>query len=212
MKTYLKCYRVFLCNKWLKWVIYLIYPVLTIGWSGLIVYYMKQSGAIGLAIAALAVIFMELFLDYYVFGGILCKDTNKLQYLMTSHKGMQVLEKSLLADKTRRLLSITIILIVIYGIFHEGVEMLQLTGSILTVATVTELALMVSRGFHTLAHTIIVSMVGAPVGMALLSLVFFLPSGYAVIFVIFYLVAGIVSNRKVINRAKEQYHDGKGEI
>jgi len=207
----IKCYRVFLCNKWMRRVIYLIYPLITICWSGLIASLSSPDATIGLIATAVMVIFMEVFLDQFVYGGIFCKDTNRLAYLMTSCKGITVLEKGLRVDKLRRLLSTAVIYVVIYRISHGGVDVIQLVGIILAVAAVTESGLLITRGCDTPGWILLVSMVGDLVGGALVFGAMKLPAGCVVLFLILYGAVAMVTNRLVIRKAREQYYDGKME-
>lgn len=207
----IKCYRVFLCNKWMRRVIYLIYPLLTICWSGLIASLSSPDATIGLIATAVMVIFMEVFLDQFVYGGIFCKSTHRLAYLMTSYKGIIVLEKGLRVDKLRRLLSTAVILGVIYRISHGGVDVLQLVGILFAVAAVMELGLLFSRGCDTPGWTLLVAMVSDLAGGALVFGATKLPAGCVVLFLILYGAVAMVTNRLVARKAREQYYDGKME-
>lgn len=207
----IKCYRVFLCNKWMRRVIYLIYPLLTICWCGLMAFIGSPDATVGLIATAVMVIFMEVFLDQFVYGGIFCKDTNRLAYLMTSCKGISVLEKSLKVDKFRRLLSIAVIFGVVYRISHGGVDVIQLVGIILAVATVMELGLLFSRGCDTQGGPLLVAMVSDLAGGALAFGAMKLPSVCAFAFLILYGAVVIGGKRRVVRKTREQYYDGKVE-
>ncbi len=207
----IKCYRVFLCNKWMRRVIYLIYPLITICWSGLIASLSSPDATIGLIATAVMVIFMEVFLDQFVYGGIFCKDTNRLAYLKTSCKGISVLEKGLRVDKFRRLLSTAVILGVIYRISHGGVDVLQLVGILFAVAAVMELGLLFSRGCDTQGGPLLVAMVSDLAGGALVYGATKLPSVCAFAFLVIYGAVVIGSSQQVARKAREQYYDGKME-
>lgn len=207
----IKCYRVFLCNKWMRRVIYLIYPLLSIGWCGLMAFAGGPDATLGLVVTAVTVIFMEVFLDQFVYGGIFCKSTRRLAYLMTSCKGINVLEKGLRVDKLRRVLSTAVILGVTYRISHEGVDVLQLVGILLAVATVMELGLLFSRGCDTQGGPLLVAMVSDLAGGVLVYGATKLPSVCAVAFLVIYGVVVIGSSQQVARKAREQYYDGKME-
>lgn len=207
----IKCYRVFLCNKWMRRVVYLIYPLLSIGWCGLMALAGGPDATLGLIVTAVTVIFMEVFLDQFIYGGILCKDTNRLGYLMTSDKGISVLEKSLRVDKLRRLLSTAVIFGVIYRISHGGVDVLQLVGILFAVAAVMELGLLFSRGCDTQGGPLLVAMVSDLAGGVLVYGATKLPSVCAVVFLVIYGVVVIGSSQQVARKAREQYYDGKME-
>lgn len=207
----IKCYRVFLCNKWMRRVIYLIYPLLSIGWCGLMAFAGGPDATLGLITAVIVVIFMEVFLDQFIYGGILCKSTDRLAYLMTSCKGITVLEKGLRVDKLRRLLSTAVILGVIYRISHGGADVLQLVGILFAVAAVMELGLLFSRGCDTQGGPLLVAMVSDLAGGVLVYGATKLPSVCAFVFLVIYGVVVIGSSRQVVRKAKEQYYDGKME-
>lgn len=207
----IKCYRVFLCNKWMRRVIYLIYPVLSIGWCGLMAFAGGPDAALGLVVTAVTVIFMEVFLDQFVYGGIFCKSTERLAYLRISDKGITVLEKGLRVDKLRRVLSTALILGVTYRISHGGVDVLQLVGILFAVAAVMELGLLFSRGYNMQGGPLLVAMVSDTVGGILVFGATKLPSGCAFVFLILYGAVVIGSNRQVERKVREQYYDGKVE-
>lgn len=207
----IKCYRVFLCNKWMRRVIYLIYPLLSIGWCGLMALAGGPDATLGLIIAVIVVIFMEVFLDQFVYGGIFCKNTHRLAYLMTSYKGITVLEKGLRVDKLRRVLSTAVILGVTYRISHGGVDVLQLVGILLAVAAIIELGLLFSRGCNMQGGPLLAAMVSDTVGGILVFGATKLPSVCAVVFLILYGIVVIGSTRQVERKVREQYYDGKME-
>ena len=207
----IKCYRVFLCNKWMRRVIYLIYPLLSIGWCGLMAFAGGPDATLGLITAAIVVIFMEVFLDQFIYGGILCKSTERLAYLRISDKGITVLEKGLRVDKIRRLLSTAVIFGVIYSISHGGVDVIQLVGILLTVAAIMELGLLFSRGCNMQGGPLLAAMVSDMVGGALVFGATKLPAVCAFVFLILYGAVVIGSNRQVERKVREQYYDGKME-
>jgi hypothetical protein len=61
------------------------------------------------------VVVAEFMLDAFVFRGIATKQTNRLDYLKTSAKGMPLLWKVLWADGLRRFLSIAVVVLGSYG-------------------------------------------------------------------------------------------------
>lgn len=211
MIDYFKCYRVFLCNKWIKLLLYLGAPLLTIGWYGLTALLTDWPAVTAQCLVGSMVLFYELLLDSYVYGGILCKDTNTLGYLITSEKGMPVLHKSLIMDKIRRLIETTVVLSIIYVNNKEGIDYFQVCGMVLAVSLVTELCLMVCRKAGGYGWAILLTFVGDFVVVVFLFLVSILPSWCVIFFLVFYLWVIGLSNGFTVKKAKEQYYDGKVE-
>ena len=121
----LKCYKVFCIGIFVKLAMFLLYPLAVLFFSGLIALASVisfKNAAPGLLSAASTIISAELLLDMFIYGGILCKDNNKLEYLKTSYKGIKVLESSLIVDKIRRWLMTCGLLGIIYGIGNPGVS------------------------------------------------------------------------------------------
>ena len=109
MVKYYKCYRVFLSGMLMKVIMYLVYPVCVFLWCSL-AFIISDVGfgnaTLGLMMTAGMMVVAELLLDGFVYGGLLAKDSNKLEYLKTSYRGISVLKKSLYVDKLRRLLTL----------------------------------------------------------------------------------------------------------
>lgn len=125
MKQYICCYQMFLPGNysWLKLFLYLVYPLAAI-WISLIGVPVGSFSC--LIIAPMIMTTVEIMLDYFFFGGIMSKDTNRLEYLITSYRGMACLEKSLVTDSIRRFVSAAVIELGVY--FAIGAEIRQADG------------------------------------------------------------------------------------
>ena len=149
MREWIKSYHIFLPGRWGKWVVYIILPAFFFG-IGYLFGKGVVNGYLVMVIFSGLIIALELCMDYFVFGGIAAKDTNKLEYLKTSVKGIEVLRKSLIGDGIRRFFSINLI---VYGLkylygyrFSSG----QLFTLALGYFVLSEAALIITRHFSSL--------------------------------------------------------------
>lgn len=155
MKEFIKGYHMFLPRTWVKWCIYILYPLIIIGVSYLFQFFIFN---LCLGIAGCAIVGVEYMLDGYVFAGIASKDTNRLEYLKTSVKGIPLLKKVLIADAVRRFCSITVILLGVYslsavaspvaGVYkNSNNAFLQVVAYILLIWLLLEIGLIILRFF-----------------------------------------------------------------
>lgn len=150
MIEWIKSYHVFLPGRWGKWMIYIIVPAVFLGIEYLF-YSISMYAQIGIILISALIISLEMYMDYFIFGGIASKDTNKLEYLKTSIRGMEILKKSLIGDAVRRFLSISLI---VYGlkytseVTYSGVQAMTL---VLCYFVLSELLLFITRHFSFLS-------------------------------------------------------------
>ncbi len=113
MGKFVKSYHVFLSSGLMKGLIYFLHPLgmmfiqlMLIGIS------LELEGGLGMAYSHSAgLIFMaELFWEYFLFGGMNARNTNKLEYLKTSEKGLHVLKAGVIAGTIRRGITVALIL------------------------------------------------------------------------------------------------------
>jgi hypothetical protein len=67
--------------------------------------------------------FLDLFLDFWVFGGICSKSGNKMEYIKSSFYGYELLKRGLIWDEVRRLFGMAVIAFGVFGrycIFARG--------------------------------------------------------------------------------------------
>lgn len=110
MKEAIKGYHMFLPRAWVKWCIYILYPLLVIGGMYALNQYATYFSFICIGLACGMIIMVEYMLDTYVFLGIAARNTNRLEYLKTSAKGLPLLKKALYMDAVRRFLSTGVIM------------------------------------------------------------------------------------------------------
>lgn len=210
MVKYYRSYKVFLSGTFMKLVMYLIYPVVAVLWCGLMIFATGSStgeATYGLLMTTGMVISAELLLDNFIYGSILAKDTNKLEYLKTSHRGMSVLKKSLCVDKLRRLMTSVLIFVIVYNVCNEQVSVGQLISLILVTVSVAELGLLAIRHFSSFNWTIILIMVANALGALVGFLAVKLAPIFAVLFLLLAVVVAMKSNKITIKKAERGFYD-----
>lgn len=211
MREYVKGYRAFVSDKWIKLLLYLVYPLCAIGFCRIAVMVSDLYGFLHQALVASIMIFAELILDVSTFGGILRRDTDKLDYLKLSYRGMKILEKSLWADKIRRLITTVILLSAAYIICHAGMNPVKLVNSILATGVVLELGLMITRHFDTPGAVGLIAWLVYIVGPLLVAVAAVAPWYCLVGFLAAYAAVLIWSNTYIMKKAGRVYYDGESE-
>lgn len=125
MRNAIKSYHVFLSSKLFQVLLYVLYlPVMMFG-VGVLLRIVQQLGmavCVGYQLSANLLFVGEVVWGLLIFGGVAAKDTNKLEYLKTSAKGMSILKTALAADVVRRFLWVTLIQWVPLFIIHEKAD------------------------------------------------------------------------------------------
>lgn len=204
----IKSYHLFLPQIWKKLLLYFVYPLFLIGITCLF----AQTGAdasVYLVSMCATIMTAELYFDILVFGGIASKDTDKLEYLKTSVKGMSVLKKSIVADGIRRFLSTAVILIAAYAIADMYFSPAELAMCLLATLFMTEAGLLVIRGFASISIMVATAVVGGMVFTVLLiavwrSAALILVSSLLVVLYVTVLILGRVF---VMKKARGSYYD-----
>ena len=104
MKRYLHSYHAFLPGRFMQWILYLVYPAALIAlFFGGGIMFGRIAVMLMVPIVMLAA---ECMIDMFVFGGFGAKgNAGKIEYMMASTKGRGMVNRALLADWIRRLLS-----------------------------------------------------------------------------------------------------------
>lgn len=216
---YIRSYHLFLSRHWLRWGLYLVYPLLYLGGYIFLrnqILSMPPATEEGLEhlfsllIWALGnlIITLEIFADYLIFGGISAKDTNKLDYLKTSPRGMSCLQKALLSDGVRRLLSMFFIVggsCLLSKPFYSPADIIALTFAFFSFV---ELGLMITRRYPMIGVSIItISVIYTflPASTVLIKhaptvLKLFLPLCIGI-------GAAIIARRSILKKARNSYYD-----
>lgn len=207
MLSYIKSYRTFLCAHLMKLLLYLLGPLITLLWSGFIALISNKYGIIGQSTAINLIILYELLIDTFVYGGILSKDTNKLEYLKTSSRGMEILHKSLVIDKVRRFLMTAVLLSIIYCISNGNLTPLQFVSILLATVAAMELGLLICRRVTVITLAMLIVLLTNLLATALVIPTIFLPGGFVVLYAGLLVAVEIFSNRHIIKKAKKGYYD-----
>lgn len=210
MVRYWKSYRVFLSGRLMKLIMYVLYPLFVVAWCSLMIVAIGSTTAdatYGLLITGSMVLSGELLLDTFVYGGIMAKDTNKLEYLKTSIKGMNVLRRSLFADKLRRMVTAVLIFAIAYGLHHEQVSIGQLVSLIFITGTLTELGLLITRHFTMVSWTMVVIIAANILGAIMGMLAVQLSPVYVIVFFLLFGVTVLVSSKLIMKKAEGSFYD-----
>lgn len=212
MREVVKSYHAFLPYVWERLLMYLIYPVVIVVFLSLL-----AAGGdppeVCMAISACLVIPAELYFDMLVFGGIGAKDTNKLEYIKTSAKGLNVMKKSLAGDGVRRVFSVSLIMGLvarIAGMSEEGLSVGNVLFSIAATLFLIELGLLVVRLLSSVAIMMAVNMTLSMLGVAFVWV--FARNDYWVMGMLCVLLAVIVmagQRALIMRRARKSYYDGR---
>ena len=210
MVKYYKCYRVFLSGTLMKLLMYLIYPVCAFFWCSL-AYVISDAGfgnaTLGLMMTAGMMIGAELLLDSFVYGGLLAKDSNKLEFLKTSYRGINVLKKSLCVDKLRRLVTLILVFVMICGLWELQISVGRLMSLLFATAMVMELGLLVIRHFSSFNWVLILTMVAYPIGMAVGFVAMKLEAIFAVLFLLMLVAAYLICSKITLKKAEGSFYD-----
>lgn len=147
MKEAIKSYHMFLPRVWVRWCIYILYPLFVIGGIYALNRYATYFAFVCIGLTCSMVVMVEYMLDTYVFLGIAARDTNRLEYLKTSSKGLPLLKKALFTDAVRRFLSTGIIVAGVFFVLRRDFEF-TLKGCVFCIAILylmMELGFMISR-------------------------------------------------------------------
>ena len=114
MRKSIRCYHLFFPGNsiWLKLLLYLVYPLFVIGLALGIRLLLGDilPAYLSLLLAGALVLTTEITVDFFFFGGIASKDTNRLEYMKTSAEVKNVWRKGLIVDAVRRFVTIAGIL------------------------------------------------------------------------------------------------------
>lgn len=160
MKEYIKSYRVFASSLWIRGLLHVLYPVMVMfSTLGLIGVSLEMNDGIQMAYQLVGgmVIVVEVFFGYFIFGGIAAADTNKLEYLKTSVKGIPVLKKGLIVDAVRRWIRIILIEVIPLLISGEKMQPGVWMAVFITIAF-TELGLLVVKNSTSFTIFIVITM------------------------------------------------------
>lgn len=215
MGEYIKSYNVFLSRKWMRWFMYLIYPVLLIAVEYVMSHVVTMFTFICIMFTGASVVVAELVMDMFLFKGIGSKDTNQLEYLKTSVKGLSVLKKSLVFDGVRRFLSFIVIFMGVYAViekddrFGVAFTVWMVCSYAVDMFFATEVALFITRSFAGMVvDFIVIYLFCALVGLGL----FLIQSVWVTVLLgVAGVAVAVLSRNRIMKKARESYYDERIE-
>lgn len=210
-----KAYNVFVSRNWLRWCLNVIYPVVIILLAGILHNYAGYYTMACMGIVSALVVFMELLADTMVFFRVGARNTNQLEYLKTSNKGMEVLKKGLILDAVRRFIVIAFIYIGVYEViylgsgFGENHSDINFIGYIIATILCIETALMVLRLFNNMRvmFTAIYFICNVAMGVGILICRYNISAILTGVLVVASIIVAIMARRILIKRGEESYYD-----
>ncbi len=113
MKKYLQSYHAFLPGTFMRWILYLVYPMAMVA-----VFFGGRLWFEQMALMMMVPIVMlgaECMIDMFVFGGFGAKgNAGNIEYMMASTKGRGMVNRALAVDWIRRLLYLFVMAAVVY--------------------------------------------------------------------------------------------------
>ncbi|MDE6761935.1 MAG: hypothetical protein K2J90_14860 [Lachnospiraceae bacterium] len=219
MKEVIGSYHMFLPRTWLKWCIYILYPVFVVGSLHVLYHYMQYFPMVCVCLGSGMIVAAEMMLDTYVFLGIGARDTNRLEYLKTSAKGMSLLKKALIMDGARRFFSTLLILLGVYFVMHldggikDAFPLIKYVLCAEIVFALMELGFIVTRRSTNVWINLIVTYI--LVGIADVISITVVQCEVQAWMLVTALAAGsglaVVGRRQIGKRAEESYYDERTE-
>lgn len=217
MKEYIQSYHALLPGRYMRWILYVIYPGLFIGGFLLLGFYF-QKNAIILAVPLL-LFSAECFLDTFIFGGFAAGRYHRMEWLKTSVRGMNLVKKGLIFDGFRRFLSVVLIMaatcLLARADYGEKAGSLQIKFVIAETAVfcvITTLVLFVIRFVD--SRSVQLMTIFVTVNIPVYIYVWICMAGVeihetitAVVGGVIYVAAVIIQIILLINRTKEGYYD-----
>lgn len=223
MKQYIKSYHLFLTRWWFRCIIYFVYPALLLllaDYLGNIVtgftwisYEKAQSNRLlFLELLCSFIVSVEIFCDYFIFGGIATKETNKLEYLKTSVKGIPLLTKALITDGMRHLLSIAIIIGFGSLLLATALSPIDCILVIVYVFSLVEAGLIITRQFSTLLIQYITLTVITFILPASITLLLQMPIAFRIMLpLLLAIVISFLGRWLILKKARNSYYDNRPE-
>lgn len=214
MKEAIRSYHMFLPRKWLKWCIYIGYPAVIAANVYVLNRYATFFSFVCIGMACFMTVAVEFMLDTYMFFGIAARDTNRLEYLKTSAKGLLLLKKALAADAVRRFFSVALILAAVYLVLADdlgtgGGILLQYMACTVITCLLIELGFVITRRFMNVWLNLVVIYIlggiasGAGIYISQRSALIVT----VVVAAVLYVAAAAAGRLLVLKRAKESYYD-----
>lgn len=224
MKNALRGYRAFFPKSWMIWIVCVMYPVVAV--AGITVFqYLNSEASIYIFLAAVyGVLAVEMVLSKYSFAGLVAKDSNRMEYLKTSVKGMDFLREVLITDQNRRFITTGVIVLSagLMGVNHEyriaeelsvSISVSTVLGIFLLISILVELLTFCMKLVNNTNAYTLMSMASFGIAgiMTFLLIVFDMESGHylwiSVILLMMYIVIRYVTRHTLLKKARAGYYD-----
>ena len=205
MNKYIKSYHLFVSSHMERFGIYVAYPILLIIGNVLIAHFFSNY-IICLIASMLLTCAVELFCDHSFFGGITSRDTNKLDYIKTSHKGMDILLFGIITDAVRRFITVSLIITIS---LHNQVSATTLFTGVFATLFLTELGLIICRFCITIQFAFVISsLLQFPIiWLAILIAAQLLPLWAPFVLALLWLVFTFLGRYIIMRTARRSYYD-----
>lgn len=167
MKQKIKAYKVFSTPGY-RGIMFALLPLVLLGSQFLVL--VMYSGT-GIPFLAMMLVIVEVMADNWFLGGIQEKNSQKIDYLKTSAKGMQIVKNVLVMDVARRFLSLAGICGLSQGVAcvivsGEGtIGLLPLLMVLFTIYALSALGVFIARFFSYLWVNMLCGYIGSILGL-----------------------------------------------
>lgn len=215
MRNCIKSYHVFLSSRLLQVLLYALYlPVMMFIMLVLLCICLDYGGGLsfGYTLSANLIFGGEVIWGYLVFGGVAAKETNKLEYLKTSKKGLPILKKALITDTIRRILWVTAIQWVPLVITMEKPEASVWLANAM-VLLFAELGCLSVRKSSSVTMLLAVIMAGTTILSPLLSVTMMIAHQIWPIILCYVLAVAVMvlNNKMVMKKARDSFYDDRNQ-
>lgn len=215
MRNCIKSYHVFLSSRLFQIMLYALYlPIMMFMVLVLLCASLGFGYGIGMGYQlSVNLLFAgEAFWGYWIFGGVAAKDTNKLEYLKTSVKGMPVLKTAIIVDTIRRVIWVTAIQwIPLFIAMEKPDESIWLANAM--VLLFAELGCLLERKSSSVTMLLVVIMVGTTILAPLLSVTMMIAHQIWPIVLCYVLavVVMVLNSKMVMKKARDSFYDDRNE-
>lgn len=215
MRNCIKSYHVFLTSRLLQVLLYVLYlPVMMFIMLAILCICLDFDGGLsfGYTLSANLIFGGEVIWGYLIFGGVAAKDTNKLEYLKTSKKGLPTLKKAMIVDTVRRFLWIWAIHWIPLEITMEKPEASVWLANAM-VLLFAELGCLLVRKSSSVTMLLVVIMVGTTILAPLLSVTMMIAHQIWPIVLCYVLavVVMVLNSKMVMKKARDSFYDDRNK-
>lgn len=208
MKKKIKSYLVFTPFVY-RIVVFIVIPVLSM-WLG--VYAVSRFGEMGelrVVPAVMLLTLAEIISDNWLFSGIQAKESEKMDFLKTSGRGMEMMQNALILDLLRKFLTVLAVITVCYLLSGMSGGLLYV---VLVSYTVSALGTFLSRYGGTLWINVCIGQFAMALEIVCLLCVFLsglseFMAAFDLLFLVFGILISVLIVRKAMQKVKGGYYD-----